>query len=70
MLLKPNIKIMLDLNFAFLSRNSVTSLTRWKLVNQNGGHQFYHVYISSVFIVVCWFGVRIYLQSNAKMMHK
>ena len=29
-LLKPNIKIMLGLNFTFLSGNSVRSLTRWK----------------------------------------
>ena len=34
-------------------------------LNQNGGHKFYHVYISSGFIVGCWFRVRIYLQSNA-----
>ena len=46
MLLKPNIKIILGLNFEFLSGNSMTSLTRRKKVNQNGGHQFYHVYIS------------------------
>ena len=46
MLLKPNIKIMLGLNFEFLSGNSVMfSLGRSRL-NQNGGHQFYHVYIS------------------------
>ena len=32
MLLKPNIKIMLGLNFEFLSGNSVTSLTRRKQV--------------------------------------
>ena len=30
----------------------------------------YHVYLSFGSIVGCWFGVRIYPQSNAKMMHK
>ena len=46
MLLKPNIKIMLGLNFEFLSRKSVASLSGASRLNQNGGHQFYHVYIS------------------------
>ena len=41
MLLKPNIEIMLGLNFGFLSGNSVTSLTRW-----NWRTSFYHDYTS------------------------
>ena len=70
MLIKPNIKNMLGLSFEILSRNSVTSLTRLKLVNQIGGHQFYHVYISYRF------HSRMLVQSKdlsaveCKMMHK
>ena len=37
---------MLGLNIEFLSENSVTSLTFGSRLNQNGRHQFYHVYIS------------------------
>ena len=70
MLLKPNIKIMLGLNFEFLNGNSVTSLTRLKKVKTKMADINLPCLNSFGFIVECWFGVRIYPQSNAKMMHK